>query len=971
MHVSTDVNVESVAAIDRADTAAEGDVRLLGRLLGDVIAEQAGQQVFDHVETARRTSVGARRNGTSPVADLSESLGKINTDDALHVIRAFGWFSLLANTAEDVHHEQRRLFHRRLGHAQPASISAALQELHDANVDLETIRTQIDRLSVTPVLTAHPTEVRRRTVLEGLARVAKALGDRWPGEIDNDDPAIQELRVQILSLWQTAILRLSKLRVADEINESLRYYDASLFEAVPALHTDLENTINKLWPSSDPITVKKSVQVGSWIGGDRDGNPFVTAEVLETATRRQAATALNHHLASLLELSVDLSLSSRLVETTPELNALAEASGDDSPFRADEPYRRALRGMHARLHAYATQALGEVDGLVPSVPLEPYVHLGELLADLDSVADSLTSHGSRALADKRVVPLRRGIEIFGAHLCGLDMRQNSANHEVVVAELLGVGGVCDNYLDLDESARVAVLSKEAANARPLRNRQLTLSATSEAELGVIRAAYSAQQRSGAAIIAHYVISKVESVSDVLEVLLLGKETGLYVPAVGETPAQLSLDVVPLFETIDDLDRAAATLDALLSHPTYRSLIRVRDNTQEVMVGYSDSNKDGGYLTANWALYTAQSALVDVAAKHNVRLRLFHGRGGTVGRGGGPSFDAILAQPPGSVDGAIRITEQGEVVAAKFSQVGSARRNLETLVAATLLASTPKPGSVTDSPSSANASPETSPDQSIPLSTVSNTQTNPSTETPTLATTIRKTGKQPWWNVLEVLSKSALSTYQQLVYGTEGFTDLFRSITPMPEIAMLNVGSRPASRSNSNRIADLRAIPWVFGWSQCRLMIPGWYGAGTAFATYTNGSEDRIAELQQLHASEPFMQTTMSNMGMVLAKTDLSIAAHYATLVTNENLRETVFSRICAEHARAVQWHSVITGSTDLLADNPSLARSIANRFAYLDPLHILQVSLLKRFRSGDNEERVTRGIQLTLNGIATGLRNSG
>jgi phosphoenolpyruvate carboxylase len=929
------MNLGSAEAIDRADTAAEGDVRLLGRLLGEVIAEQAGQNVFNHVESARRTSVGARRSGTSPVAELTESLGKLDTDDALHVIRAFGWFSLLANTAEDVHHEQRRLFHRRLGHAQPASITAALQELHAAKVDLETIRTQIDRLSVTPVLTAHPTEVRRRTVLEGLARVAEALTKRWPGALDQDDPAIQELRVQILSLWQTAILRLSKLRVADEINESLRYYDASLFEAVPALHTDLENEINALWPGDNPVVVGKSVQVGSWIGGDRDGNPFVTAEVLENATRRQAATALNHHLNALLQLSVELSLSSRLVQTTTELNALAEASGDDSPFRADEPYRRALRGMHARLYAYATNALEGLDQFnlpKPAVSRIRYVDLSELLADLDVVAASLRSHGSSALADRRVTPIRRAVEIFGAHLCGLDMRQNSAIHEVVVAELLRVGGACDNYLELDEAARVALLSTEAATARPLRNRQLNLSALSEEELGVIRAAYSAQQRSGAAIIPHYVISKAESVSDVLEVLLLGKETGLYVPAVGEHPAQLSLDIVPLFETIDDLDHAATTLDALLSHPIYRSLVRVRGNTQEVMVGYSDSNKDGGYLTANWALYAAQSALVGVATKHNVRLRLFHGRGGTVGRGGGPSFDAILAQPPGSVDGAIRITEQGEVVAAKFSQVGSARRNLETLVAATLLASTPKRA---------------------------NTSAN------------RNPGKQPWWEVLDALSKSALNTYQELVYKTEGFTDLFRAITPMPEIAMLNVGSRPASRSNSNRIADLRAIPWVFGWSQCRLMIPGWYGAGTAFATYTDGNESRIAELRELHATEPFMQTTLSNMGMVLAKTDLHIAAHYASLVTNESLRETVFALITSEHARAVHWHGVITGSTSLLADNPSLARSIANRFAYLDPLHILQVSLLKRFRSGDTEERVTRGIQLTLNGIATGLRNSG
>jgi phosphoenolpyruvate carboxylase len=934
--VPTDMNLGSAEAIDRADTAAEGDVRLLGRLLGGIIAEQAGQEVFNHVESARRTSVTARRGGTSPVAELTESLGKLDTDDALHVIRAFGWFSLLANTAEDVHHEQRRLFHRRLGHAQPASVTAALHELRAAKVDLETIRTQIDRLSITPVLTAHPTEVRRRTVLEGLARVAKALVDRWPGTPDQDDPAIQELRVQILSLWQTAILRLSKLRVADEINESLRYYEASLFEAVPSLHADLEREINSLWPSQDPIAVRKSVQVGSWIGGDRDGNPFVTAEVLEAATRRQAATALNHHLNALLQLSVDLSLSSRLVETTNELTELAEASGDDSPFRADEPYRRALRGMHARLYAYATNALGDLEPFTtpqPAVPQKPYVDLAELLGDLDIVGDSLRSHGSWALADRRVNPIRRAVEIFGAHLCGLDMRQNSAIHEVVVAELLQVGGVCDNYLDLDETARVAILSTEAANARPLRNRQLTLSAASEAELGVVRAAYAAQQRSGREIIPHYVISKAESVSDVLEVLLLGKETGLYVPAVGDTPAQLSLDVVPLFETIDDLDRAAATLDALLYHPIYRSLVRIRGNTQEVMVGYSDSNKDGGYLTANWALYAAQSALVDVAANHNVRLRLFHGRGGTVGRGGGPSFDAILAQPPGSVDGAIRITEQGEVVAAKFSQVGSARRNLETLVAATLLASTPKPA-------------------------------NPSAQRKT-------TGRQAWWEVMQELSASALETYQELVYKTDRFTDLFRAITPMPEIAMLNVGSRPASRSNSNRIADLRAIPWVFGWSQCRLMIPGWYGAGTAFATYTDGREDRVAELQRLHATEPFVQTTLSNMGMVLAKTDLNIAAHYATLVTDESLRGTVFAKIAAEHQRAVHWHGVITGSTNLLADNPSLARSIANRFAYLDPLHILQVSLLKRFRSGDTEERVTRGIQLTLNGIATGLRNSG
>jgi phosphoenolpyruvate carboxylase len=853
----------------------------------------------------------------------------------LHLIRAFGWLSLLANTAEDVHHERRRRFHRARG-SQPqlGSLAAAFEQLQRAGFDGDAVSRLLDDLVVTPVITAHPTEVRRQTVLDVLSEVARLLTARTGLTAEHPDLADidHRLGLAVLTLWETAEVRMSRLRVVDEINEALRYYRASLFEIVATIEREVE----KLAAERFGLTVDASrvVRMGTWIGGDRDGNPFVTADVLRTALARQALTAFEFHLDHLNELGRALSMSERLVTPTTELATLAERAGDESPFRADEPYRRALRGMYGRLHALAVITLAgsgeQLRVAPPAVPGPPYASMDELLADLGVVARSLRSHGAAALADSVVEPARRQVVTFGGHLCGIDLRQHASVHERVVAELLAVAGEHDTYAELDEAGRRAVLDSELASPRPLRSPFVTYSEETEQELGVLAAAADAVRRHGEAAVPHYVVSGADSVSDVLEALLLLREVGMVRPA-EERPAVL--DVVPLFETIDDLAHAAAVLDELLGIPAYRGLVAARGEWQEVMIGYSDSNKDGGYLTSNWALFRAQQQLAAVADAHGVRLRLFHGRGGSVGRGGGPAYEAIRAQPPGSVRGQIRITEQGEMVAAKYAQPASARRNLETLVAATLEASA-------GAHDGAGADVER------------------------------------FEAAMDELTVTAHDGYRDLVFGPGDFAGFFAAITPIREIATLNIGSRPPSRGGKPglggadaplRIEELRAIPWVFGWTQCRLMLPGWFGCGSAFEAF--GDKATLAEM---YARWPFFRSMVDNLGMVLAKADLDIGARYAEgLVADTEQRETTFGRIADEFTLTAEWHARITGSSDPLADNPTLARSIRNRYPYLDPLHVMQIELLRRRRAGDDDELVARGIQLTINAIATGLRNSG
>ncbi|NKR56262.1 phosphoenolpyruvate carboxylase [Rhodococcus hoagii] len=919
----------SVTSAPRAATEPlRDDIRLLGGMLGDIVREQAGEDVFDLVERARVESFRVRRSEIDR-AELAELFSTVDTADAIPVIRAFSHFALLANVAEDIHRERRRAIHVRAGEPpQDSTLAATYAKLDAAPVDPEIAAGALAGALVAAVITAHPTETRRRTVFETQNRIMELMRRReWvsvdPAEADAVD---LQLRRQILTLWQTALIRLSRLRIQDEIEVGLRYYDASLFEVVPRINAELRDALRSRWPDSGVLT-EPMLRPGSWIGGDRDGNPYVTADVVARATHRASETALEHHLAELEVLERELSMSARLVTVTPELNRLADESGDESAFRADEPYRRAVRGLRARLTGTAARILGHPAAHAVAGELPDYRDPAELLADLEIIDTSLRSHGDGTVADDRLAQLRNSVEVFGFHLCGLDMRQNSEVHETVVAELLAWSGVHPDYASLPEDERVALLTRELATRRPLAGPHAEFSELTTKELGILRAAADAVDRIGPEAIPNYVISMCESVSDMLEAAILLAEVGLFDPD-GEAGPRCPVGIVPLFETIEDLRHGAETLTATLDVPLYRALVANRGDSQEVMLGYSDSNKDGGYLAANWALYRAELDLVRVAREKGIRLRLFHGRGGTVGRGGGPSYDAILAQPPGAVEGSLRITEQGEIIAAKYAEPRLARRNLEALVSATL-------------------------------------------ESTLLDVEGLGDDAAPAYAVLDELAELARVAYADLVHDTPGFVEYFEASTPVAEIGALNIGSRPASRKQTQSISDLRAIPWVLSWSQSRVMLPGWYGTGTAFEKWVGDDAGRLATLTDLYERWPFFRTVLSNMAQVLSKSDMGLAARYSELVPDAELREEVFGKISAEHARTLAMYRAVTGHDNLLWDNPALDRSVHNRFPYLEPLNHLQVELLRRYRAGDDSDNVRRGIQLTMNGLATALRNSG
>jgi phosphoenolpyruvate carboxylase len=910
--------------------SASDDIRLLGRLLGEVIAEQSGPETLALVEEIRLAATGERR-GTGAPGQLVPLLEACDDTEVLHVVRAFSYFSFLANLAEDVADNRRaRVAAPTDAGRGPGTLDHAVAQL--AALD-PAVAARAAELWVAPVLTAHPTQVRRRTSLDRGREITRLLVERDRGGFGPEEWREWEadLRVQILALWQTAILRGSRLRVRDEINEMLHYYDLTLFDEVPRLQARVEAGLAGVVDVTAPV-----VRMGSWIGGDRDGNPFVTADVLDYAVERHATVAFGHHLEDLRRLAIELSMSENLVRCSDAVTALADSSGDTSPFRIEEPYRRAMNGCYARLAATAKARLGVVPAAEPRATLPPYGTPAELVSDLRSIEASLAAHGAATLASARVAPVRRSVEAFGFHLASLDLRQNADVHEVVVAELLAAAGAEPAYLDLDEAGRVEILVAELAQPRLLSSPFVAYSEQTQGELAIVARAAVAIDQLGPAMVPHYVISKCQSVSDILEVAILLKEVGLCRPAgrpeaaadTAAAPPRLALDIVPLFETIDDLTAAAATLQAMLRLPAWRALIDERGGWQEVMVGYSDSNKDGGYLTSNWSLYRAERELVAVARAEGVHLRLFHGRGGAVGRGGGPTYEAIRAQPPGSVQGAVRLTEQGEMIAAVYSDPGHARRGLEALVSAALEATCSVDDGLGEDANSYHA-------------------------------------------IMDELSERACAAYRHLVYGTPGFVEWFRTATPVGEISELNIGSRPASRKPSARVEDLRAIPWVFSWSQVRLMIPGWFGVGTAISEWTAAGQGRLEILQGMHQRWGWWRSVLSNMEMVLAKTDLEIAARYAELVVDVDDRSRIFDALVAEHARTCEVLLAITGAPHLLAEADDLARSLRNRIPYLDPLNYLQVALLRRWRAGDRDSVVQVGIQTTLNGLATGLRNSG
>jgi len=905
------------------DVFLQEDIRQLGRILGDTIRAQLGDEVFTLIENIRQRSIRFRRDqDTVARRELEETLSSLSPERTTQVIRAFSYFSLLANIAEDQHHIRRTRAHLIAGSPpRKGSLAHAIYAVFDAGVSAAELADFFRHAVVSPVLTAHPTEVQRKSVLNCQMVIARLLDERTRMQLTAEEARENDeaLRRAILTLWQTRMLRNSKLSVLDEVENGLSYYDYTMLRELPHLYAGLEDLLSAR--TGEAMELPGFMKIGSWIGGDRDGNPFVTADVLESALRMQCQRALSFYLAELHTLESQLSLASRLVSCSPELQALADASHDDSPHRADEPYRRAISGIHARLGASLRVMTGAPGRSDPQV--KPYRSAEELLHDLNVIHRSLTANGSTALTRGRLRGLRRAVSVFGFSLAPIDLRQNSDVHERVVAELLATACPGTDYLGLDEESRARLMLQEIGSPRPLASAHLDYADETRSELAIFNAARKAHLQFGTDAIQNCIISKANSVSDILEVALLLKEAGILRPSEG----RMDVNIVPLFETIADLRNSAAIMDSLLALPAYKRLLQSRDDTQEVMLGYSDSNKDGGFLTSGWELYKAEIDLIAVFRKHGIRLRLFHGRGGSVGRGGGPSYEAILAQPPGAVQGQLRLTEQGEVITAKYANPEVGRRNLEVLAAATVEASF-------------------------------------------LAQ--RESGPDPaFLDTMEILSAQAFRAYRNLVYETEGFETYFWESTVIAEIAGLNIGSRPASRKKTRAIEDLRAIPWVFSWAQCRLMLPGWFGFGSAVNAYLEKHPDGLSLLQRMHREWPFFSTLLSNMDMVLAKSDIAIASRYATLVEDETLRNAIFPRIKAEHQTTIDALMAITGQKELQENNPLLQRSIRNRFPYLDPLNHVQVELLRHFRKGQQEERIRLGIHLSINGIAAGLRNSG
>lgn len=873
----------------------------VGALLGQIIRED-DPAAFERIEMVRRLAVARHFQGAT--GELPALLEGLSADAAFKVVHGFACFLQAANAAEDAMQARRAS----LGE-DAIRLDDVLDALAKEGVTEDQVRALLGEGLIVPVLTAHPSEVRRRSVLEHAQAIRETLGALAHPDCGPDAETLSEtLLRETALLWGTRLLRSVRPTPDDEVDNAVAVMRASLLSAIPALYEAWERRLGPELPGC--------LRLGSWVGGDRDGNPFVTGEVLRRALARQAEAVLGHYLEEVHRLGVSLSLAEDLAPPTPELKAFADSLADPPAHQAREPYRRALTLIYARLAATYQTLVGRPAPRLAAARADPYPCPDALVADLERLLSSLRRTNARAFARGPLPNLVRAVRVFGFHLASLDLRQNAAVHERVVAELLAKAGACEDYLALDEAGRRRILLAELAHRRPLVSPIVCYSEETARELGVCRAAAEARARFGPAALGAYIVSNAGSVSDLLEPYVLMKEAGLFDPVEPSAP----LRVEPLFETIADLRAAPEVLAAYLETPLIAGLMRGANAHQEVMIGYSDSSKDGSYLTSSWQLHRTSAALAALADAKGVRLQLFHGRGGAVGRGGGSSFEAIVAQPPGVLRGRMRLTEQGEVIANKYADAALARRSLETLACGVIAASL-RPASADVSAADVEA--------------------------------------------MDAIAETSRRAYRGLVYETPGFADFFFSSTPIAELSELNIASRPVARQAARTIEGLRAIPWVFSWSQARVMLPGWYGFGAA-------TQD--ADLERLRAwwrGWPFFRATLRNMEMVLAKADLAIGARYAELVCDVELRTAIFGRIRAEWDRTVDRLLAITGQTQLLEHEPQLAEAIKGRAPYIEPLNHLQVELLRRRRAGEDDPKLHEALLMTLNGIASGLRNSG
>ena len=915
------------------DTRLRADIRLLGNLLGESLVRQEGQELLDLVERVRALTKRLRAAESSGTRDaaaedtLTRTLGELDLETTIQLVRAFTAYFYLANVAEQshrVHEESARRRDRR------GLLQATVERVTAAGVDPSLIERVAERLELRPVFTAHPTEAARRSILTKTARVAEILDERNDARTDTATLARGERRLaEIIDLmWQTDELRRARPTPVDEARSAIFYFD-EIFRSVSAdLFDELDHQLAGLGIELDDHA--RPLHFGTWVGGDRDGNPNVTPEVTFAVLEAQHDHALRELIAAVEALATELSSSERIVEVSEEL---ARSLADDASrlprvhqrfqeLSAGEPYRQKCAFIHERL----INTRRRIADSAHHQPGFDYASADELLADLAVMRDSLTDHQGRLIADGSMRRLIRRVAAFGFHLAVMDIREHARkHHDALTALYARQTGIA--YADLDRGERAALLADELAGTRPLASIATSLDGEPARTLETFHTIRRALDRFGPATIESYIISETRGVDDVLAAAVLAREAGLV-----DVPSGLArVGFVPLFETIDEVRSAGAILDELLGSPSYRAIVSARGDIQEVMLGYSDSNKHAGITTSQWELYKASRSLRDTALAHGVELRLFHGRGGTVGRGGGPTGEAILAQPWGTIDGRIKITEQGEVIADKYGLADLAAANLELALSATLEASL-----------------------------------------------LHRTSRQPpevlasWDAAVDLISDAAYGAYRDLVDSPD-LVPYFLASTPVEELGAMNIGSRPARRPGGGDdnvgLGGMRAIPWVFGWTQSRQIVPGWFGVGTGLAA---AREDGRADLlEQMYREWSFFRTFISNVEMTLAKTDLTVAAEYVETLVPEEHRH-VFSVIEAEHRRTLEAVDALTGGGGLLRRHAVLQRTLAVRDVYLDPISYLQVSLLERVRRRESPDPdLQRALLLTVNGLAAGLRNTG
>ena len=906
-------------------------IRLLGNLLGETIIEQEGQEIFDLEEQVRALTKAWRSGDEAAGAQIKAIMPALVEDlpRALAVLKAFATYFQLINLAED---EQRVMILRERAQEAQASgvpmretLAEAVTRLRDEGITADAMRGILGDLFIMPVLTAHPTETKRQTILTKLKTIAGMVHeigrtDLLPNEVDQ---LLERLREDVVLLWQSDETRDRPPTVMDEVRTGLYFFEATLYDLLPEIYAEMERVLAAVYPG-ETFEIPAFLRYGSWIGGDRDGNPFVTLEVTEEALRTMKETILRLYNVAVDELYQHLTPAITRVGVSPVLmNSIVDdfalVPEDEvevlERFRM-EPYRQKLIMMFRRLRA--TRAENERPWDDRARNPRAYHGVDEFLHDLRLIDESLCQNKGERLAHGRLAHLIRNVEVFGFHLASLDIRQHASRHRAAVAEIYARYGIFADYDALAEADKMRVLTREILNLRPF-TAQLQFSDETNQTVALFRLIRRARQEIDDGAIRTYIISMTTGVSNVLEVLLLAKDAGL----------QGHIDIVPLFETVNDLQAAPQIMAALFENEAYRKHLNARANRQQIMIGYSDSNKDGGYLRANWMLFQAQRMLARVCDQFGVRLTLFHGRGGSLGRGGGPANRAILAQPPESVRGSIKITEQGEVVSGRYSNVSLARRHLEQLVSAVLLTSGQRP---------------------------------------------HYAQEETWAHTMAELSEFAFVEYRGLV-TRPAFLDYFHEATPIDHIGALNIGSRPARRKATQGIGDLRAIPWVFAWTQSRVNLPSWYGVGAALENWiANGDRaERLAQLREMYRDWPFFRTVLDNVQMGLAKADMFVAAQYADL-TDAETRRSVFDELCVEFDRTERLVLEVAETAQLLDKEPVLRRSIKVRNPYVDPLNFVQVALLHKLRAETDPDRVQTlqaAILLSVNGIAAGLQNTG